>query len=141
MTRFDDPVYEPLDEVDGQSARPDFGALIYPVISMRDGLAHEGSRERLLGLEYDAEDIDAHSPDRHVRQDTPPTFLFHAADDESVVVENSLAMYEALREKGVPAELHLFQEGGHGFGLRYVSGKPVAAWPALLQAWILALPQ
>jgi len=140
LNRYEDTVYEPVDAVDRESARPDFGALVYPVISMRDGLAHAGSRERLLGPDFSAADIAAHSPERDVGPATPPTFLLHAADDESVVVGNSLEMYTALREAGVSAELHVFAEGGHGFGLRYVAGKPVAIWPELLHAWIRALP-
>jgi acetyl esterase/lipase len=140
ITRFADPVYDAVDAADRQSARPDFAALIYPVISMRDGLAHSGSRERLLGKDFDAAGIAAHSPELRVRPDTPPTFLLHAADDESVPASNSLAMYEALRTAGVSAEMHLFAIGGHGFGLRYVAGKPVAAWPRLLETWIDALP-
>jgi acetyl esterase/lipase len=140
ITRYDDPVYAPSDRIDLQSARPDFGVLVYPVISMRDDLAHEGSRDRLLGAGFGAAEIAANSPELHVNSSTPPTFLLHAADDESVVAGNSLVMYEALRDAGVSAELHLFAEGGHGFGLRYVAGKPVETWPELLQAWIRALP-
>jgi dipeptidyl aminopeptidase/acylaminoacyl peptidase len=108
---------------------------------MRDDLAHAGSRERLLGAGFDAADIAAYSPEQHVDRGTPPTFLLHAADDESVAVGNSLILYAALREAGVSAELHVFAEGGHGFGLRHAAGKPVAAWPELLHAWIRALPE
>jgi acetyl esterase/lipase len=140
LTRFDETVYEPLDEVDRQSARPDFGALIYPVISLSGRLAHEGSRERLLGADYHEADIRTHSPERQVGPDTPPVFLLHAADDEAVPAENSIVMYRALRDAGVCAELHLFAEGGHGFGLRYVAGKPVAAWPELLLSWMKTVP-
>jgi acetyl esterase/lipase len=139
ITRFDDPVYARVDGADEQSARPDFAALIYPVISMRDGVAHPGSRERLLGEAWSARDIAMHSPELHVGPRTPPTFLLHAADDASVSAENSLLMHAALLQAGVRAELHLFAEGGHGFGLRYVGDRPVAAWPDLLLAWIEAL--
>jgi len=140
ITRYDDRVYEPFDAADRQSARPDFAALVYPVISMQDGLAHFGSRERLLGNDYGAAEIAANSPDLQVDSNTPPTFLLHAADDDVVVDRNSIRMYEALRQAGVSTELHLFAAGGHGFGLRYVADKPVAIWPELLQAWILSLP-
>jgi acetyl esterase/lipase len=140
ITRFDDPVYAPVDAADQRSARPDFAALIYPVISMRDGVAHSGSRERLLGEAWRPEDIAANSPELQVSPRTPPTFLLHATDDTSVPAENSLLMNAALRQAGVPAELHLFAEGGHGFGLRYVGNQPVAAWPNLLLAWMEALP-
>ena len=68
-------------------------------------------------------------------RDTPPTMLVHAADDTSVPVENSLLMYDALRKARVRSELHVFDSGGHGFGLRGVAGKDVAAWPTLVQNW------
>ena len=68
---------------------------------------------------------------------TPRTMLVHAADDTTVPVENSLMMYDALRKAGVRSELHLFDQGGHGFGLRGVAGKNVAAWPTLVQNWAL----
>jgi acetyl esterase/lipase len=140
LTRYGDAVYEPADALDRISARPDFGALIYPVISMREGLAHAGSREQLLGPNFGAADIAAHSPELQVSPATPPTFLLHAGDDEAVLAGNSLVMYAALREAGVSAELHVFAAGGHGFGLRHVDGKPVAVWPELLYAWIRSLP-
>ena len=66
-----------------------------------------------------------------MREGLSPVFQLHAADDRTVPVENSLLMFSALKAKGVPAELHVFEEGGHGFGLRFVTGKPVAAWPDL----------
>ena len=69
---------------------------------------------------------------------TPPTLLVHAADDTAVPVENSLLMFEALRKAGVRSELHVFDHGGHGFGMRGVAGKDVAAWPQLVQTWALA---
>jgi dipeptidyl aminopeptidase/acylaminoacyl peptidase len=93
-----------------------------------------------LGPNFGAADIAAHSPEQQVSPATPPTFLLHASDDEAVLAGNSLVMYAALREAGVSAELHIFAAGGHGFGLRHVAGKPVAAWPELLYAWIRSLP-
>jgi len=134
-TRFAARVYEPVDAADALSARPDLSALIYPVVSMALGPAHAGSRRQLLGSDPDAARVEAYSPDRNVPADTPPVFLVHAADDASVPVQNALLMFAALKAKAAPSELHVFEEGGHGFGLRFVAGKPVAAWPSLFEAF------
>jgi dipeptidyl aminopeptidase/acylaminoacyl peptidase len=77
----------------------------------------------------------AHSPHRQVTAATPPTFLVHAADDTTVPVENSLDYLAALRAAKVPAEAHIFEEGGHGFGIYLARGKPAHAWPDLFLAW------
>jgi acetyl esterase/lipase len=73
--------------------------------------------------------------DGQVSKATPPCFLCHAEDDTTLPVENSVRMWTALKAAGVPVEMHLFAEGGHGFGLRFTTGKPIAAWPELLVAW------
>ncbi len=134
-TRFDAKVHEPADAIDALSARPDLSALIYPVISMADGPAHAGSRKQLLGAAPTPEQIALYSPDQGVTERVPPVFLLHAADDKTVPVANSLMMFAALKAKAVPAEMHVFEEGGHGFGLRGVVGKPVAAWPTLFETF------
>jgi acetyl esterase/lipase len=136
-TRFGDKAYTAADATDRQSARPDFMLLIYPVIDM-SGHAHRGSRARLLGATLTAADIAAYSPQRHVDADTPPTFLLHAADDDSVPVDNSLLFFDALRRARVPAELHVYPHGGHGFGVRAASG-PLARWPQLALDWMRSL--
>ena len=138
-TRFDDSVYAALDAIDEESARPDFAILMYPVISMQEGIAHAGSRQNLLGTEPSASDIEMQSPQNLATASTPPTFLLHAADDESVVVANTLLMHSALLQAGVETELHVFAAGGHGFGMRGATGLPVAAWPELVRAWMLEL--
>jgi acetyl esterase/lipase len=99
------------------SARPDFLTLVYPVISLVEPFAHAGSRRRLLGPDPDSSLLRRLSSETQVRADTPPTFLVHTGADETVPAENSLAFYRALRDAGVPAELHLYEEGPHGFGL------------------------
>lgn len=133
---FDRAVYGAADAADQVSARPDFSMLMYPVATMSEPAVHKGSRKNLLGEQPSAERIAAYSLENQVRADAPPTFLLHAADDESVPVENSLKVFAALRAKQVPAEMHVFEEGGHGFGLRFAVGKPVAAWPDLVLAWM-----
>ena len=97
--------------------RPDFIILGYPVISFQDSLMHKGSKENMLGKDASKEKVDLYSNELQVTPQTPPTFLLHAADDKSVKVQNSLLFYEALLKNKVPAEMHLFQSGGHGFGL------------------------
>ena len=138
-TRYDEAVYSPLDDVDKQSARPDFVVLGYPVISMDKAIAHPGSRSALIGDAPSAEQIKHYSPELNVTAQTPPTFLMHAVDDPSVPVDNSLVMFNALRAHHVPTELHLFAEGKHGFGIRGAKGLPAAAWPELAMNWIASL--
>ena len=134
-TGFDRRTYEPMDAADAASARPDFVGLGYPVMNLSAPLWHRGSADALLGPDATPEMRATYSPDRHVTGATPPCFTFHAADDPSVPVENSLAWFAALRAAKVPAELHLFEEGGHGFGIYLARGKPAAAWPDLFLAW------
>lgn len=130
-TLFDDAVYPS----DGTSARPDFSILVYPVISMQAGLTHGGSRQNLLGSDPAPERVDHFSNERQVKANTPPAFLIHAEDDKTVPVENSLQYFAAMKQHGVPAELHIYPEGGHGFGLGQMPGKP-AQWPDALAAWL-----
>ena len=97
--------------------RPDFMVLGYPVISFTDSLAHKGSRDNMLGKKASKEKIELYSNELQVTPNTPPTFLIHAADDKTVKVENSLEFFLALKKNKVPAEVHIVQKGGHGFGL------------------------
>ena len=134
-TRFAAKVYDPVDEADGLSARPYCAAPIYPVVSMRPGVAHAGSRELLLGAKPTPALERAHSPELNVPADAPPHFLVHAEDDDVVPVENTVQLRAVLKAKGISVETHLFEHGGHGFGLRKTIGKPVEAWPELWRAW------
>jgi acetyl esterase/lipase len=134
-TRHDDEVYGPVDAADCQPARPDLSALFYPVIDMAKPFAHAGSREALLGKSPSPAEESAYSPHRHVTSKTPATFLVHAWDDPAVPTENSLNYLAALRAAKIATEAHLFEEGGHGFGIRLAQGKPAAAWPDLFLAW------
>jgi acetyl esterase/lipase len=123
------------DPVERFSSRPDVTVLGYPVISMEEGVAHAGSRTNLLGPNPTADQVKALSTDRRVTGRTPPTFLFHTADDAAVVVENSLRFAAALRAAKVPYELHVFETGRHGVGL--APDNPVlSAWPRLLGSWL-----
>lgn len=112
-THFDKLVIE---DKEGISVRPDFMVLLYPVITFGP-MAHVGSRENLIGKTPSQELIDLYSNEKQVTANTPPTFLVHAEDDNVVPVENTLMFYDALLKSKVKAEMHIFQAGGHGFGL------------------------
>lgn len=134
-TRSTARVYEPVDATDVVDATPAFAALLYPVITMGEG-AHEGSRANLLGAQPSREAIIVHSLERQVTPATPPTFLCLAAGDDIVPVgPNGLAMANALLAAKVPVELHLFEDGKHGFGARAVKGTTPSLWPELLLHW------
>ncbi len=134
-TRFAVPTYDPLDPADTLSARPLLAAPMYPVISMTAPLAHAGSRALLIGTNAGPELERAHSPQHNVPADAPAFFLVHAEDDDVVPVGNTLEFRAALRARDIPVEMHLFTQGGHGFGLRGAIGKPVEAWPGLFVSW------
>ena len=135
LTAREDATYAPVDEADGLSHRADLSILLYPVATMSDPHVHAGSRLELLGPTPTAEAMERYSLERMDWTGRPPTFLLHAIDDEAVPVENSLQLLTTLRAAAVSTEAHLFEEGGHGFGVRLIEGKPAAAWPALALAW------
>jgi acetyl esterase/lipase len=129
------------DPVSRVSSRPNFALLLYPVVSMHEGVSHMPSRNRLIGEDADAALIDLMSADLQVSAETPPSFLIHADDDKVVPPENSVQFYLALRAAGVPAALHIFNKGGHGFRLRTdgVVTDHARSWPALAEAWLRQL--
>ncbi len=135
LTAGRDAVYAAVDEADALSCRPDLSILLYPVATMAGPFAHMGSRRELLGPDPSPEAVADWSLERMDWVGAPPTFLLHAVDDDAVPVENSLQLLAALRAAGVRAEAHLFEEGGHGFGIRLIDGKPAAVWPQLVLAW------
>lgn len=112
-THFDKPLIENPANI---SLRPDFMLLIYPVITLGP-LTNTDTRDNLIGKTPPAEIIDNYSNEKHVTDNTPPTFLVQAGDDDVVPVQNSLLFYNALLNANVKAEMHIFQAGGHGFGL------------------------
>lgn len=129
--RFDEKISSEKGDV---HARPDFSILIYPVISMFKDITHEGSRANLLGEKPTEAAVNNFSMEKMVRQTTPPTFLVHATDDATVPVENTLRYYQALKDNKVPVELHIYEKGGHGFGMGR-EGTSVN-WPASLEQWL-----
>lgn len=132
-THFNDIVYE----ADSVSARPDFTILLYPVISMKSGLTHRGSSENLLGVAPALQLVERFSNELQVTAATPPAFLVHAADDASVPVENSIEYFLALKKNKVPAELHIYEKGGHGFGMAINRGT-ASDWPEACIRWMAA---
>ncbi|MFI1743297.1 prolyl oligopeptidase family serine peptidase [Thalassobellus sediminis] len=131
-THYNDNVYVS----DKTSARPDFSMLIYPVISMEDGITHNGSKVNLLGDTPSEALIEKYSNEKQVNENTPPTILIHASDDGSVPVENSINYYLALKEKNVKAEMHIYENGGHGFGLGRFGTH--LNWPKACEDWLIA---
>ncbi len=116
-----------------EGLRPDFLILAWPVISFRSNLVHKGSMHRLLGESPTEEQISYFSPDEAVDADTPPAFLVHAGDDPAVPAGNSIQFYEALQRNNVPAELHIYQSGGHGFG---IAPNVPYSWIEQLKNWL-----
>ncbi|MFA6960772.1 MAG: alpha/beta hydrolase [Opitutaceae bacterium] len=119
------------------SARPDFLVLIYPVITMDAALTHTSSRARLLGPKPAASIIDHFSIEKNITPDFPPTFVVHARDDP-VKVDNSLILINALTTAGIPNSPHIFESGGHGFGLARLNPS-LSAWPDALVTWVISL--
>lgn len=131
-THFNEKLYEAPDTV---SSRPDFEILIYPVISMIKSVTHNGSRNLLLGYNPDTTMVTHFSNQYQVTPETPPAFIVHSSDDPSVPVANSIGYYQALVENKVKVEMHIFQQGGHGFGLA-VGKKTESQWPGMCINWL-----
>jgi len=126
--------------IDGSSAvnlRPDFSILIYPVISFSDSIGHRGSRDQLIGKNPTPEKIIEYSNERQITHDTPPAFLVHASDDNAVPPANSIVYYQGLLKHGVSAELHIYQKGGHGFGMNNWSTDD--KWMDRCRNWMISL--
>jgi acetyl esterase/lipase len=134
-THFDAGKTDAADPIERVSSRPDFLVLCYPVISFDPAIAHANSQRNLLGDKPDQRLLDELSNDLRVTPQTPPTFLFHTNADTGVVADHSVRFYLALRRAKVPAELHIFENGGHGVGLAL--GDPaLSAWSTLLMNWL-----
>jgi acetyl esterase/lipase len=123
------------DAISEQPSRPNFAILIYPVIAMATEYGHAGSRRNLLGENPDPKLVASLSTERRVTSDTPPCFLVHSGEDKAVPPENSLLFYQALRQAGVPAEMHIYERGPHGFGLGG-NDAALSTWPTLCAQWL-----
>lgn len=137
-THFDSGSNDSNSQIARESCRPDFSVLIYPVITFKEEWGHMGSRENLIGKTNDWKIIQNFSNELQVTNQTPPAFLALADDDATVKPRNSIEYYLALKREGIPAELHIFKEGGHGFGMNK-KGKPHDQWPLMLIEWMKAM--
>jgi acetyl esterase/lipase len=136
VTHFDDGRADAEDPIEKAGCRPDFGILVYPVVVLDKPYTHQGSKKNLLGDRVnDAELVEDLSTEKRVTAKTPPCFLMHTSGDTGVPPENSIDFYLALRKAKVPAELHIYEKGQHGFGL--APKDPVlSSWPDRLAAWL-----
>jgi acetyl esterase/lipase len=136
-TRFDLGKPDSNDPIEKYSCRPDFMLLLYPVITLDEEFGHIGSRINLIGQGNKWELVEKYSNERQVSAQTPPTFMVLADDDTTVPPRNSIEFYLALKKFKIPAEMHIFRDGGHGFGMNKTN-KPVDQWPTLFTQWMKA---
>jgi acetyl esterase/lipase len=134
-THFDMGNKNSSDPIERVSSRPDFMLLLYPVVSFNVGWGHTGTGKNLISEENNREMIEKYSNELQVTKETPPTFLVLADDDQIVLPRNSVEFYLALKKNNIPAEMHIFQKGGHGFGM-LKEGLPVDQWPELFANWL-----
>jgi len=134
-TLFDAGNPAAADLIDRSSSRPDIVVLGYPVISMTAPWTHAGSKSNLLGDNADPDLARRLSGENAVTKATPPTFIFQTNEDRTVPAENSLHYFLALRQAGVPAEMHVFEKGPHGVGLAN-DDAALAPWSTLLANWL-----
>jgi acetyl esterase/lipase len=124
-----------VDQATQDQIQPDFSILVYPVISFAPELMHQGTRNNLIGATATEAQTLYYSNEKQVSEDMSPVCLVHATDDTGVKVENSLVFFKALREKGVPAELYIIDQGGHGFGLR--PGRTMNRWFKSVESFLI----
>lgn len=130
-----EPVYEAVDAADALSALPVAGGLLYPVLAMAGAEAHPGSRDALLGPQPVAATLARRSPLERIDASVPPIFVAHSRDDAQVSYRNAVLLEAAMTAAARPVELHLFEEGGHGFGVG-PSNAAAGCWPILFDRWL-----
>ncbi|HMG09150.1 MAG TPA: alpha/beta hydrolase [Mucilaginibacter sp.] len=106
-----------IENASNTSLRPDYSLLIYPVITFQDSILHKGSKKALIGENAPSDKVREYSNELQVTADTPPAFIVHRSDDHVVPVANSINYYNALQRNHVKAEMHIYEAGGHGFGM------------------------
>jgi acetyl esterase/lipase len=134
-TRFGAQITTPLDDIDAVDARPSFGVLMYPVISMDPAIANAGSKLALLGPNPTPDLVTVYSSELQVTSATPPTFLGVSSQDTTVNPQNTIRFDTALKDAGVAEELHVYQNGAHGVGIRNATGD-MASWPQQCASWL-----
>jgi acetyl esterase/lipase len=138
---FDHRLYPPVDAADKESCRPDFAVPIYPGHLTLHGAEWDASQGNKKFAIPHAPTVDPEltlNPDLHITKQTPPTFLLQNEDDHVDGVDQALAYYIALKNAGVPVEMHLYAQGGHAFGLRRTR-LPVSTWPQLVDTWLATI--
>ncbi|MEM8891305.1 MAG: alpha/beta hydrolase [Bacteroidota bacterium] len=135
-THFDKGNANAKDPIDREHSRPNYAVLAYPVIAFGEDFTHKGSQRNLIGKNPSAEMIELLSNEKQVTSDTPPSFLVHTSQDKAVPPENSIVYYLALRKAGVPAELHIYQEGRHGLGMINTPNPVFNSWADRLEDWL-----
>ncbi|WP_295634925.1 alpha/beta hydrolase [Novosphingobium sp.] len=133
--QFTRPTYKSIDAADGLTARPCIAAPIYAAILMDQFHLQPGGPPDLFGARSTPEMLAQHTPSLHVPDDAPPHWLLHAEDDPTVPVANALALRQALKDRKIPVQTHLFEKGGHGFAIRFTKGTPLEVWPELFLAY------
>jgi acetyl esterase/lipase len=132
---FDAGDPDSADPVERVSSRPDFMVLCYPVIAFGEAFTHQGSQRNLIGADASPQQVRLLSLEKQVTADTPAGFLFHTNADKAVPPENSIVFYNALRQSGIPAELHIYELGHHGVGM--APGIPgTSGWPDACIEWM-----
>jgi len=134
-TLFNHPAGKTGAALDATSARPDFLILMYPVITMRDPVAHAGSRRALIGAQPTPELFNLMSLEDQVTAATPPTLLIHTQEDQAVPIDNSILFFQALTRAHVPAEFYAFEHGAHGMGMKAGLGT-ASEWPRRAEEWL-----
>ncbi len=133
--RPDQPLYSGKDKFETVAARPDFAVLLFPVVSLRKPYDTTRTRREIVGENPSPEAQEAWSLDTHASADAPPMIIFSAADDPITPPGHGIALFQALKAKGAAAELHIFEEGGHGWGLG-TQQQILSQWPDIFEAWL-----
>jgi acetyl esterase/lipase len=135
-THFNAGNLSAADPIERVSNRPDFMILFYPVITMKEEFTHMGSRNNLIGNNYNAQLVKLYSNEEHVTAETPPTFLILSDDDKTVIPRNSIEFYSALKQYQIPAALYIIPSGGHGWGTNPEKDQ-FKEWSIPLSDWLL----
>ena len=128
-------LYNGKDAFEAASARPDFAALLFPVVSLREPFTTTRTRREIVGDNPDSAAQAAWSLDTYAAKDAPPIIQFSSADDPTTPPGHNIALYEALLRAGAHPELHIFAAGGHGWGLG-TPDQPLSQWPSLFETWL-----
>jgi acetyl esterase/lipase len=134
----DHAFYEGNDRYEAVSARPDFTVLLFPVVTLRKPYDTTRTRREIIGTDPSLEAQEQWSLDTHASKDAPPTIIFASADDQITPPAHGISLFQALRANGASAELHIFGDGGHGWGLG-TSDQSISQWPSIFANWFATI--